>query len=690
MHKRNAAAGLVLVRTLNSTSAPINPPVPQELCSDFTPQTVNSGEDSCKVDAIKKIAWRRVVYEPKEMDGEAEAEARLLDETSAPEYLKREYKDPLEERPGLDYKSLLKQSLRLRRPADLLRALVAAADDTEYIGGIPDITFSAIITLIRPMKLVEWANILHKNLTPHMVTNMGITPPDHIINNYLQAIIQVVVNRKKAGGLLNVNDYSALLGTASAARSKLVAKAFWESMISDKVTPDLRCYNSYLGAIVENSGNYAKQLFRVTEFHELARSEQNLGADFVDYRFGEGGIREDTLTVLDQILRSEVSPDAETFRLVILGVAREGDIAMVKGILKTTWGVDVSALIDNVDESYLSPRTNIPRDSPMRLREDVLYAVAHAFGINNDISTAFRVVDYMSRAFNIPISDKTWEELFDRTYVLAIPRFGKSRFKSTVGQIERDNVSKLWKTMISEAYNVQPTITMYDKMVKMSLHQRRPSDIWHYMQEGVVLYRRSRDRAHQSQAELEYAIAIHERQGVFSDTKINIYKRKAEFARYELLRKRDRTLVSRWCRALLFSTRLHYSRDRDQDWSTVQIPAILLKMSPYMPRVVEYDTPGGQVSIQFKRGMYALAERMIKATIEKEKLLNVAPMLPGPAMEVGRKSFRRIELRKGKVEEWREKVRMKMRTKMAMKKEKRSNAVPKLWDLTMEGKSQAT
>ncbi|KAF1346117.1 mitochondrial ATPase expression-domain-containing protein [Delphinella strobiligena] len=540
------------------------------------------------------------------------------------------------------YQILLQEALRHKRPADILKSIIAVSP--EYLHAIPNNTFSQIIHLIQPQKTVGWAKTIHDTFSPKLVKQTEITPPDHIIEDYLRIILEAVTNRKRTGKRLNVNDYAILLKIAGAIGSKRVAKAFWNSMQTENIAPDMRCYNAYLEAIVHNAGNYSETMHRIIPLTVRARSTMRLGADFVAYRFGEGGIREETLFLLDQILKGEQMPDAETLSLVIIGVAREGDLDTVKGILKNVWHIDVAALLQDDGVIQNLPRNHLTPNSPLYPTKQVIFAIAHAFLVNNDVPAALRVVDAVSLTFNLPIIKETWAELFRYTWEMT--RLRHYRLDSPIGRLPKDSVQKLWKTMTDEPYNVKPSMDMYDIMIKSCEYQWKTQDMWFYMQRGLRSYIQSYKSAQQARASLEKAMLQQK-----SNRQINVQRRRTEFALAELLRKRNRVHVGSWLRLLLASMKRWHMWDSELMWSTRRIPSILDEWSAFAPRIVTYEIPGGLVRIKFReRGEIIRSHhKRAQSMGDKEELINASPSPPGSIVQLGIMVPRKLRDREEKV-----------------------------------------
>jgi hypothetical protein len=121
------------------------------------------------------------------------------------------------------------------------------------------------------------------------------------------------------------------------------------------------------------------------------------------------------------MVESGVPGNEETFCLMITAMGREGDLDSIANILKRVWQIDVEALLA-ADETSVPSARSYPEDSPFYPSNKLLFTLAHAYGTNNNIPLALRLVDYVSSQYSlpIPIPIEVWNELFQWTYVLSL------------------------------------------------------------------------------------------------------------------------------------------------------------------------------------------------------------------------------------------------------------------------------
>ncbi|KAI4742766.1 hypothetical protein E4T50_06838 [Aureobasidium sp. EXF-12298] len=465
----------------------------------------------------------------------------------------------------------------------------ARDNSLDFIRSLPENTFTEILAHLQPKNDLSKTLIPYSRLSAATVQQLHLPSSYHVIRRYLLDAVQILDQRKKSGRTLSVVDYSIILGFARWLGLKDIADTFWKSMQADTVVPDLRCYNNYLGALVSNlrHDSDARQNRRVTTFRTEARRKPSPSAMFAAYHVGIGGIKDSALELHREMLKSEVVPDEETFRLLILGVGREGDLDTVKRLLRQVWRIDVAAVVDGLEEGHSKHELDISTTSPLHPSPFLVYAVAHVFSINNKIPAALKLVDHISQTYNVKVFDYVWHELLNWTFVLSLPRQASKNEKPV---LPRASVQKLWEVMRNEPYSVRPTMDMYNKLIKSLFRQQRTRDMWHYMCEALPLYEAMRKETRYLNKALHRVLKLSQPIGTLEQ----------KYNRSRLNEKASRLFLKRWVRLLLGSMRSWRRVDGSLYWSTRLIPKIVLEWKEFMPSHVWYDIPAGRVSIVFR------------------------------------------------------------------------------------------
>ncbi|KAK6006914.1 hypothetical protein QM012_005922 [Aureobasidium pullulans] len=500
------------------------------------------------------------------------------------------------------------QSSLLRKDYhELIKVFRAAGDDSlDFIRSLPENTFTEILAHLQPKNILSKTLLPYSQFSPAAVGQLHLPSTYHVIRCYLLDAVHILDQRKKSGRTLSVVDYSVILGFTRWLGLKDIADTFWKSMQANNVVPDLRCYNNYLGAIVSNLRHdpVARQHRQVTAFRTKARCKPNPSPKFAAYHVGIGGIKDSAVKLHREMLKSEVVPDEETFRLLILAFGREGDLDTVQKLLRQVWKIDVAAVVDCLEDGHSKHKLDISPTSPMHPTPFLIYAVAHVFSINNEIPIALKLVDHISQTYNVKVFDYVWHELLNWTFVLSLPRQA-SRNEQAI--LPKGSVQKLWEVMRNEPYNVRPTMGMYNKLIKSLFRQQRTRDMWHYMCEALPMYEMMRKETRYLNKTLHRALKLSQPVGTL-EQKYNCSR---------LNEKASRLFLKRWVRLLLGSMRSWRRVDGSLYWSTRLIPRIILEWKDFMPSNVWYDIPAGRVSITLRTNKEkARYQRRIKMAMD--------------------------------------------------------------------------
>lgn len=549
----------------------------------------------------------------------------------------------------IDYKEELSKAL-LQGEADMVtRCLFAAsqAQDLDWIRDIPTTTFSEIIQVLEPSNFVAKLGSAHIELSAAMVKMMRIAPMRQVAYEYSSVLRQAVGIRRSGGIKLTLRDYIVLMRSARDLGNQKMGFVMWNALLSDGHTPDTQCYNYYMSAVVWNGVHSAgsRQRVRVIPFHMLARRKPRSASRYGNYRVGPGGMREKAMRIFNEMLANGAIADEESFRILMTAAAREGDVNTVKSVLKKVWGIDIDGILAGTNEETMAPK-QLPEHSPLMPTTSLLWTIAHAFGINNDIPTALRTVDFVARHYNLSISLKVWSQLFEWTFVLAIPRYGTAkRDSSNVGQLPAQSVLRLWQTMTGEPYRIEPTMGMYNYLIKNLFKRQCTPLIIDHMQHGYEIFRRHRRRAYMLRRSLK--AQLENRANGFPHDSVETLR--ADWEHADLIRQRDVFWVKRWLRLLLGSTADWSGRGKDADGSLFarKLPKLLWRWRAWAPTKVRYKTPTGRVEIEIRTEEEMLASGLNKERYEEKKsaLVGEAPRYVGNAWVRGetRWTSRRVE-----------------------------------------------
>lgn len=532
----------------------------------------------------------------------------------------------------VDYVSELPNALLNNAPDMVARCLFAASkrDDLDFIRNIPTTTFAECINILQPSNFTEKLANAHLELSEAVAHQFGITPMRNVAWEHSSMLKEILAIRRSAGIKLGLPEYRMLLRSARDLGDKAMASKLFSNLLNEGLIPDTACYNYYMAASVWSGIHDAAARYkvRVIPFTILSRRQGKPGPGFGHYRVGDGGVKSQVLAVFGEMLKHGAVADEESFRNVIAAVAREGDMSTVKALFRRVWDIDVDALQSGKNSASTNVKP-VVRNSPLWPTSKLLFTIAHAFGINNDVPTALRVVDFVARKYDITIDLDVWNQLFEWTFVLSVPRTNQiSRVDgSKTGELPKQSVFSLWETMTSSPYNIKPTIGMYNRLIKNLEIRNYPNELYPKMCEGLKLHRATRDRAYKAFSRLKYETECQEQNPEYQhSTSLETLRR--EWEHLDLLRRRNIFWCKRWLRLLLSTMSSWVHADKQGEWPLRQIPRILWDWRGYAPTTVRYESSGGTVELVFRteediekgRAMKMQRNEELKSVLERVPL----------------------------------------------------------------------
>ena len=369
---------------------------------------------------------------------------------------------------------------RRKDPKLVMKAFIQASENPQYLQSLPQSTFERILELLAPEHHIkpftefrdDWSLI--KELWPRV---------ERLVIDYTNIVDLLMTRWREAGRPFRLAEYRFMMKIACELRSQEMAENVRLDMEASEVEMDTTCYNYLIETKCWN------EALDVKEWHHHRFIRYFTQARKYIYRTGGGGIplngyksytvhgRKSIQVVVSrhfsEMVEKGLVADVNTFRILLLAQGRAGQVAAVKSILRKAWDVDLDSVRvekDGAHTSQLSP------DSPIYPTPLLLETIAHVFGYNNDLATAMRAVDYMSRKFTIEITRQTWFELLRWAYILSqqTPR-GKVRRKTyRRGKFHRGKVLiraplDLWSAMLSPPYSIQPSLRMYRYLIRRLL-----------------------------------------------------------------------------------------------------------------------------------------------------------------------------------------------------------------------------
>lgn len=352
---------------------------------------------------------------------------------------------------------------------DQVMATMTDPRSTQLVGSLPQTVFIEALHRLSPVHFVEPFRDLHHSLHSWGSLVQGIKRAEEHFDQFVRNLFTIVRYRTSGPHPLELAEYTHLLDCARSMGNGPFADDLWMSMNRDNVTPDSTCYNHWMEATVWDhcyTGNEAYHLRALPRNYRKRRMDK-ANPNWRGYGTAKHSVRREVLLMFEEMTHAGHAPDERTYINVMLASARTGHNSGMRDVLQTVWNVDIDALKETSDYSTLPPPTPYPKSSALYPTENLLFAIAHAFGTNNDILGAVQVIQFLSANYNIKIPAKVWHELLERAFVLSRVNPGiHNYYENELGKVSADVVRSIFETMTSKPHNTETTGPTWRFMLK--------------------------------------------------------------------------------------------------------------------------------------------------------------------------------------------------------------------------------
>ncbi|KAF2225947.1 mitochondrial ATPase expression-domain-containing protein [Elsinoe ampelina] len=504
--------------------------------------------------------------------------------------------------------SELQRAVAYRSPDRILKGML----DMYGVVIVPDALFTQALEVV--CSNAVFGDLIRKHATTNELHAhlMRVKPLSTVVAEYLEAVQMLAGKRRGTGKQLCSEDYGYLLRASHLVGNDSAARTFWSWMLEDEAMPDLMCYNNYLGAHVWNDilPEYRTRS-RVTSFNMVARDNFYSGAPFNNYKIREGGIKELTTKLFGELLKNKYQADEETICHVMAGLAREGDVKGFQKLLARVWDIDPDRIMREDDRA---PKKQIPRDSPLFPSERLLYNLSFCYSINGNLPTGLRVIDYVSRHFGVLVTDVVWDSLLHWAFVLSRP---KPSAHPDPASLDLEAVYRVWNTMQMPPYEVKPSLSMYDALIKTYWTAGKYNDMYATMTEAFDVFWEDTKLYKELWKELQTLAQDPEaRHGPLE-------KAQKEVDEMGFMVKRGSIALKSWTKLFLASTRDTNSLvglPQGEEMSWRHIPRMLgSKWEHFLPNRVQYYIPTGHVEIVKMTRRELMVEHAGKGAVERKR-----------------------------------------------------------------------
>lgn len=469
------------------------------------------------------------------------------------------------------------------------------------VGALPHRTFVRLFLLLSPAYFVLPYRDIHWSLHPSTVRAKRYKSLSLMFDELAQKITGIVQIRQSADNPLCLAEYKHLLDWARSMGDRPMAEFVWAALQADlDVSPDLQCYNYYLETIIWSGCYTGVERYRnyVTGRKYWQRARREPG--YTNYGTWSSSLRLEVLDIFSEMTSAGITGDEATFVNVLLATARVGYIDGVMDLLRTVWNIHVQALCNN--DPSLPPVTPLDRLSPIYPTDRLLFAVAHAFGTNSNFPAAMRLVDFISRSYDVPVPEYVWLELCQRGFI-------QTRFKTMrrcrgprQDEIEPDLLLQTCAAMMSAPHNVMPTIDVYRIMAKTIWDWNHQA---HFRQLLVAAYRLVKEAIRKRKEARLFLVGYLDRiarqtAGTTIDYEMLHSREFADAVRtYDIhrLRAAQHIMVMERLVRLLVIRRWRYD-----DWELRGLPLALEEWQDFLPEHFDIHVPAGQVKFTGRSG----------------------------------------------------------------------------------------
>lgn len=509
----------------------------------------------------------------------------------------------------------IKELVQEGNPDRVLFALIDTADGEHFIRTASHADFADAFACLDP----EYFIGRYKPVYQHMKPSLHIGPRLRAVRSFedrcsifTSCLEYIIRKRRVTEKVIELPVYRHMLRCAESMGDEALAKSIMEAeMPTDHITPDLDCYNSLLGASARANDFEALQRkhHRLTPYHRRRREFRPQENPLNAIRLGRPARnmttnrREYVLENFRQLNERGLSGNEKTFTTIMVTLGMVGDIEGVKSILRSIWNINVDALQDFDEEEIESP-TFYEEDSPLRPSQLLLETVAYVFGSNQDVPTSNLLCDYISRNYNIPISQNVWEQQFELTYQHTY-RFKAWHLRKSMvnGNLPAESLERLYNIITDEPHNVQPTVAM-KAMLAMNASR------WPKWDSAIAYFREANRLLDIQKTELsklyDTIMETHVQTGERPPFSPQFLADRQAYVTLSLQTEADLQMMSVGLRRLYGGPRMHTWKHSEH--YARRLPELLEEFGTFLPNHFKYNTPSGTVAFEngFIHRQYAI------------------------------------------------------------------------------------
>ncbi|KID78336.1 uncharacterized protein G6M90_00g041460 [Metarhizium brunneum] len=283
--------------------------------------------------------------------------------------------------------------------------------------------------------------------------------------------------------------------------------------------------------------------------------------------------------------------DEELLCASLVAFARSSSLHSIKTLIfKNYYGIMIHQDAEsNPENPQISGGVDLPPRSPIKPTGNLLNAIVEAFGSMSHVPLGMKLLDFVSRRYDVPIPRETWSNLLNWTYLCASKPFKPTRKlleHSQYAVISGADVREVWNVMTSPPYNVSPSFDDYDIYIKTLLSQRSFVRVLAIVRNDILpFYEAVVD---------DYELAVQDEilQNDLGPSPEATHRRHQAEVYKDYVRHR----ISSWFDKLLKTASANKGH-RDGVVMKTMIPNLLAEFADFFPHQVRYRTAQGAVQI---------------------------------------------------------------------------------------------
>lgn len=326
--------------------------------------------------------------------------------------------------------------------------------------------------------------------------------------------------------------------------------------------------------------NHAANVVRMDETQQL---KGVLGIDEATTAFASEWFHD----LIDRIVGRGVVASEDLLCSIIAAFGRQGDLRAARNIFLNIWGIAIKTDHDSPNVRVTGGH-DFPDDISLKPTSRLVETAILVFGSNSEMQTMFKLVDFISSRYGIPLRHEDWTEILSWTYLNSTSRVRREWQLAGFPQkiVSMDAVELVWKTMIDNPYNITPTFNDYDMYIKFLIRSRRLTDAIRYLYHVKdKLYSPLVQELHL--AEKVYLAAL--------ASNLKVDDAALRYERLLLQQNVRKASITSWVNGICKKARPLEDAD---PFVTRLLPKIFLTLEEFQPFPISYKTFNGSVTIR--------------------------------------------------------------------------------------------